>query len=421
MEYEISEKIQNAFQNILENDTVKKAWEFIKEDHAFSIKEHKQFIACEAPTFHEGKRAELFAEKLKEYGLSDVQITDYLDVYGVRKGCGNGPRILVEAHMDTVFPFGSVKEIVDRDGVIYAPGATDNTRGMTTLLAVLRAMNRFGIETEGDIIFLGTSREEGMGSLGGMKDFLEKGPKVDASVSVDGADTEAITCEATGYKTYEITFHGIGGHAYTDFGKMANPLHAAARAVAKIAAFEVPSEPKTTFCVSNFHAGNAAGAHAIVPEASIIYNIRSNSQEILDDLDRKVLDAIQEACDEETEKWGRDTITWDKKIYCDVPAGVEDHHMPLVEAAVAAANAFTAPERKEFIGIRKGGCVNGNMAIGAGVPAVTIGGGPKNAKIHSLDEYFPYEDAYRLPEEVLAILLMAAGLKDVQESVLCIK
>ena len=50
---------------------------------------------------------------------------------------------------------------------------------------------------------------------------------------------------------------------YGAFGDMANPLHAAARAVAKIADFQVPAVPKTTFCVSNFHAGNDAGIHAV--------------------------------------------------------------------------------------------------------------------------------------------------------------
>ena len=410
MEYTVSEKIQNAFDTIMSLPETEKALLFLEEDHAFSMAEHKEFIACESPTFEEKERAALYAEKLSEYGVSDVKTDAHGNVYGVRKGTGNGPVILCEAHMDTVFPKGSVKEIIDRDGVIYAPGATDDTRGLTAILAVLRAMKECGIQTEGDIIFAGMTREEGMGSLGGMHDFLADGHPVDASVSVDGADTESITCEATGFRTYEVTFHGIGGHAYVDFGDMANPLHAAARAVAKIADFTVPAEPKTTFCVSNFHAGNKAGAHAIVPEASIMFNIRSNDQAELDRLTKRSFDAVEEACREETEKWGKDTITWDSVQYVEVPAGVEDHHLPIVEAAVCAARYFTREDRKEYVHIPKGGCVNGNMAIGKGIPAVTIGGGPKNGKVHSLEEYFPYEEAYRLPKDILLLLLMAAGV-----------
>lgn len=415
MDYQISEKIKDTFARTIALPPVAQAIEEIRADHPFSMEEHKAFILCEAPTFHEEERAKLFAQKLTEYGLADVRIDGDGNVWGIRKGIGNGPVILVEAHMDTVFPFGSVKEVRDESGVVYAPGATDNTRGMTALLAVLRAMNKAQIRTKGDIIFCGTSREEGMGSLGGMRDFLEHGPKVDASISVDGADTEAITCEATGYRTDEVNFYGIGGHAYSAFGEMANPLHAAARAVAKIADFRVSADPKTTFCVSNFHAGNDAGVHAIVPKATIKFNIRSNSQALLDELEARVYKAVQEACDEETYRWGKDTITWDSRRFCEVPAGKQDRHAPLVEAAVAAALHFTPEARRQNVAIRDGGCVNGNMAIGRGVPCVTIGGGGLNRCIHSTDEYFPYEGAYALPQEVLTLLCMAAGVDGAAE------
>ena len=118
--------------------------------------------------------------------------------------------------------------------------------------------------------------------------------------------------EATGGETYEVNFYGIGGHAFGCFGKMAQPVHAAARAVAKIADFVVPSDPKTSFCVSNFHGGNDAGVHAIAPKATIKFNFRSNSQEELAKLRTNIFNAIEEACQEETAKWGQDTITWDK-------------------------------------------------------------------------------------------------------------
>lgn len=418
MDYTVSDKVQAAFDAAVKNERIKCAEAFLIEEFPFSMEEHKAFVACEAPTFHEEKRAEMFAGKLREYGLSDVQKDEYGNVFGWRRGRGNGPTLLVEAHMDTVFPFGSVQEMRDEGKKLYAPGASDNTRGMTAILAVLRAMNRAGIETEGDVIFCGTSREEGIGSLGGMRDFLAFGPKVDASISVDGGSTEGICCNATGYKTAEVNFYGKGGHAYSEFGKIANPLHAAARAVAKIADFAVPQDPKTTFCVSNFHAGNDAGIHAIVPQATIKFNIRSAEQEVLDELERRVYDAVQQACDEETARWGQNTITWEAKQYCDVPAGRQDRHMPLIEAAWLCANRFTAPEHLDEVQIAQGGCVNGNMAIKAGVPCVTIGNGHANGQIHSLDEYLDYHEGWRLPQEVVTLICMAAGAEGITESIL---
>ena len=418
MDYTASPKVKAAFDATVRHERIKNAHVFLIDDFAFSLQEHKTFIACEAPTFHEEARAALYAEKLREYGLSNVQGDSYGNVYGVWKGGGSGPTLLVEAHMDTVFPFGSVKTIRDEDEKIHAPGAADNTRGMTVILAAIRAMKHAGIQTKGDVIFCGTSREEGIGSLGGMRDFLAFGPKVDASISLDGGATEGICCDATGFKTAEVNFYGKGGHAYTAFGTVANPLHAAARAVAKIADFAVPENPKTTFCVSNFHAGNDAGIHAIVPRASIKFNIRSTDQKTLDNLEQRVFAAVQEACDEETARWGKDAITWDTKQYCDVPAGAQDHHAPLIEAAWLGAQFFTAEEYLDAVQIRQGGCVNGNMAVKAGIPCITIGAGHTNQRIHSTEEYLDYHEGWRLPQELVTLICLAAGAEEITDSIL---
>ncbi|MDD6316303.1 MAG: M20/M25/M40 family metallo-hydrolase [Clostridia bacterium] len=416
MEYQVSEKVSQLFQQVLSLEEVQKALAFVEADAEQSIEDQVALTLIEAPTFHEEARANAYAEYLGKLGLEDAHVDEFGNAVALWKGAGTGPKILVEAHLDTVFPFGSVKEVKRENGVLYAPGIVDDTRGLAVLLSALRGLKASGLQTSGDIVFVGTSREEGMGSLGGMKDFLDHNPDIEGSISVDGAWTESITFEATGFKTYEVNFYGIGGHAYGAFGKMANPLHAAARAVAKIADFQVAEEPKTTFCVSNFHAGNDAGVHAIVPKATIKFNFRSNSAELLEELNDRIFKAIQEACDEETARWGKDTITWDCKQYCDVPAGTQDIHAPLVEATYLAAKHLSPdPDKVEFT---KGGCVNGNMAVSRGLPCVTIGGGPIDSKCHNLEEFYPIENSHKCPQEVMLLLLMAAGIEGKTPSLL---
>ena len=295
MEYQVSEKVSQLFQQVLSLEEVQKALAFVEADAEQSIEDQVALTLIEAPTFHEEARAKAYAEYLGKLGLEDAHVDEFGNAVALWKGAGTGPKILVEAHLDTVFPFGSVKEVKRENGVLYAPGIVDDTRGLAVLLSALRGLRASGLQTSGDIVFVGTSREEGMGSLGGMKDFLDHNPDIEGSISVDGAWTESITFEATGFKTYEVNFYGIGGHAYGAFGKMANPLHAAARAVAKIADFQVAEEPKTTFCVSNFHAGNDAGVHAIVPKATIKFNFRSNSAELLEELNDRIFKEIGRA------------------------------------------------------------------------------------------------------------------------------
>ena len=114
------------------------------------------------------------------------------------------------------------------------------------------------------------------------------------------------------------------------FGKVANPIHAAGRAIAKISEVQVPSEPMTTFAVTNLVAGSYEAVHAIVPAATIRFNFRSNSQAELEKLRERIFAAIEEACKEETDRWGQDTITYTVKHICDVNAGNHDPHAAIV-------------------------------------------------------------------------------------------
>ena len=416
MDYQVSEKVQQIFDRLTGMEQVQKALDFIHAEEDFCVNEQLELVLIEAPTFHEEERAKAMCEKFRQLGLEEVQIDPYGNAMGLWKGTGGGPRILVEAHLDTVFPFGSVKEVRREGNRLYAPGICDDTRGLAAILSALRGLKASGLQTKGDILFAGTTREEGKGSLGGMKDLLDSNPDIDGSISVDGSCTEYIIYKATGYKTYEINFYGIGGHASADFGKMANPVHAAARFVAKVADFQVPADPKTTFCVSNIHAGTDTAIHAIAPKATVKINYRSQDGAILEELHQRVFKAVQEACDEETARWGKDTITWDCVNYCDVPAGKQDPHAPLVESAFLAAKAVS--EDPSIVKLLNGGCVNGNMAIARGVPCVTLGEGPRVNNVHNLNESFDPDGSWRLPQQILLMLLLAASIDGETDSVL---
>ena len=258
MSYEVSQSTKDALQALLDTKQVMQALQFAENDQEEIIQRQMELALIPSPTFHEEKKAARFLEMFKEEGLENCHIDEYGNCIGIRRGTGGGKTLLVEGHLDTVFPMETELKITRENGVIHCPGIVDDTRGCVVLLSVIRALNVAGIKTKGDIQFVGTVQEEGMGSLGGMRYYLEHHPEIEGSISVDGPGYHGVTFEATGFKTYEVNFYGIGGHASGAFGKIANPLHAAARAVAKIADFQVPTDPRTTFAVTNFHAGSPA-------------------------------------------------------------------------------------------------------------------------------------------------------------------
>jgi acetylornithine deacetylase/succinyl-diaminopimelate desuccinylase-like protein len=406
MAYEVSEKIQKTLDTLTASEPVKKALSFMEEDNEYIIQKQIEMTLIPSPTFHEQEKAARVIEIFKEYGLEDCHIDDYGNAIGIMKGSGGGKTTIVEGHMDTVFPLETKLEIKRENGWIYCPGIVDDNRGLASVFSTIRAIKAAGIQPKGDIHFVGTVQEEGMGALNGMKYYVEHHPELEASVSVDGPGYEEITYEATGIQTYEFFFHGIGGHAYGAFGEIANPAHAAGRAIAKISEIQVPEFPRTTFAVSGLYGGSHSSIHAIVDCCSFTINFRSNSQDELMKVKDKIFAAVQEACDEETARWGKNQITWDCKHYMDVNAGTQDPHAPIVEAAMAISSFLGCEEPA----LGHGGSTNCSRALEVGLPAVCLGGGsPWDSKCHSLAEQFCEFEAYKGCQITLLLTLMCAG------------
>ncbi|MCL2497337.1 MAG: M20/M25/M40 family metallo-hydrolase [Symbiobacteriaceae bacterium] len=407
MDYIISSKVAEAVATLTKIPEVQQGLAFLEADHPRTVQENLEMVVVKAPTFAEHQRAELFAHKLQELGLEGVHVDRHQNAIGIKRGYGNGPTILVEAHLDTVFPMDAIVEPEIKKNIIHAPGICDDTRGLVAILSLIRALQESGVKHGGDIYFVGTAREEGMGGFGGMKDLFDDHAGVfAASVSIDGSNVERICFNATGIKTFTFNFYGVGGHAYGAFGKVANPLHAAARAVAKISVLKVPTEPKTTYAVSNFHAGNDAGIHAIVDKATIKINIRSTGKAELEELEQQIHQCVADACREETEFWGCDTITFDCVYHVNNPAGTSDRHLPIVEATYAimkhlGTEPVFAPD----------GSTNASVPIVRGIPAVCLGSGGQSGGVHTTQEWYDPTDAFIGPQQTLLLALALSGIE----------
>ncbi len=202
MEYKVSEQVRQKFDALVKDEKVQKALKFMEEDQDAVIDRQIELTLIPAPTYHEQKKAERMLEMFKEEGLSDCHIDEYGNCVGIRKGTGGGKTTLVEGHMDTVFALDTELKIVREDGFIKCPGIVDDTRGCAAVLSTIRALNAAGIQTKGDIHFVGTVQEEGTGALKGMKYYVDHHPELEASISVDGPGYQEITYEATGIQTY---------------------------------------------------------------------------------------------------------------------------------------------------------------------------------------------------------------------------
>jgi tripeptide aminopeptidase len=407
--------VEAAYQAILTSPKVIKTLEDIKADDATAFAEQKRITEIPAPPFKEKVRAEYYLKRFQELGFKDAAIDSEGNVIGLRKGRGGGrPKLVVSAHLDTVFPEGTDVSVNEKDGVILAPGIGDDSRGLAALLSLIKSINANEVATVGDVMFVGTVGEEELGNLRGVKALFRDHADIDGFISIDGLGITRVVNQATGSHRYEMIFRGPGGHSFQEFG-LPSAIHAMGRAIAKISDLQTPSEPKTTFTVGTV--GGGTSVNAIAGEARMAVDMRSDSTEELLKLEARLLELVKQAVVEENARWKSDKITVETKLIGDRPAGIVALDSPIVEATKRAVSVISRAPRVTFAG----SSTDSNLAMSLGIPAVTIGGGGEGGNWHSRNEWYKPVDAYFGPQNALLTILMLTGLDGVTKPALQVR
>jgi tripeptide aminopeptidase len=352
-----------ATQALLANATVMKTLADIKADDDTAFAEQKRITEIPAPPYKENVRAEYYLKRFQELGFKDAAIDGEGNVIGLRKGSGGGrPKLVVSAHLDTVFPEGTDVAVRESEGAVRAPGIGDDARGLAAMLSLIKSMNANGVATMGDVMFVGTVGEEELGNLRGVKALFRDHADIDGFISIDGLGITRVVNQATGSHRYEMIFRGPGGHSFQEFG-LPSAIHAMGRAVAKIADLQTPSDPKTTFTVGTVSGGTSV--NAIASEARMAVDMRSNSTEELLKLEARLLDLVKQAVAEENARWTSDQLSVEIKLIGDRPAGIVAMDSPIVQATQRAVTAITRGPRAAFAG----SSTDSNLAMSLGIPA----------------------------------------------------
>ena len=154
MTYQPTQKSRQSLEHLYSLEKVQKALMYIEQDHERTIEQQIELCLIPAPTFHEENKAKRLAQMFEEAGLADVTITPYGNVTGVRKGSKSSRKVVLDGHMDTVYPLDTPLNVRRDEEFIYLPGIADDTRALAAQLTVIRALNEAQIETEKDLIFL---------------------------------------------------------------------------------------------------------------------------------------------------------------------------------------------------------------------------------------------------------------------------
>jgi acetylornithine deacetylase/succinyl-diaminopimelate desuccinylase-like protein len=379
---------------LLARPDIRAAFAHVERSRDAILREWIALTEVNAPSGKEAERAALIERLLRAYGSVEVRRDSAGNVVATRKGTGGGPAVVIDAHMDTVFQEGLQIKAEVRDGRVYAPGVGDDTRNVEALLATIRALDAAGVRTKGDLVFLFTVEEET--SFRGVEEFVKENKgKIGHYIALDGG-YEGFTYGGIGINWYRHHFVGPGGHTRSQTPPYSATLPAA-RAIQRIYQLELPQGVPANLNVGML--GGADVVNAKAADAWFTVDLRSTSNEVIADLEKKIAAIVREEAE-------RERMTARTELLSSTPAAQIPGHResPLVKTAEAVhyAMGFRPP-------VTLTGSNNGNVALLAGIPAISTGAGPCNNS-HALTENCEIEPLYKGIQKVLLLGVAVAQL-----------
>jgi tripeptide aminopeptidase len=292
------------------------------------------FAAIAAPTGAEERRLQWLERR-----LSDSPGERRRDGVGNLIWSNGDARLLVMAHVDTVFEEIAAPTI-ERDGDwLVGPGVGDNA---AAVMAVLWALEREGPAPGVAVAF--TVGEEGLGNLRGAREVCAALTPARA-IAVEGHNLDHVVCDHVGSVRARIAVAGPGGHSWRDRGTP-SAVHELVQVASALTA-------------QRANIGRIAGGgavNAIASEAELLVELRSLDEDELDLFAQRLQTiAVAAPLAVETEIVGRRG------------AGQIDPDHPLVRRAIAVRGELgLAPE----LGA---GSTDANAAAAIGIPAIGIG------------------------------------------------
>lgn len=386
------------------------AREAMRLDHPRMVEQLVTLTEIPAPPFGEDQRGQTFAALMRGSGLPDVSTDAVGNVIATRKGTDpKAAPLVVAAHLDTVFPAGTDVKVKREGTRLLAPGVGDDTRALAVMLAMVRAMDKAGIRTTRDIIFIANVGEEGPGDLRGTRHFFASDPRGKQAagfITIDGAGTGLITTRGVGSRRFRLTFTGPGGHSYGKFG-IVNPLAALAATVTGLYQVPVPADPRTTYAASVI--GGGTSVNTIPNQVFLEVDIRSEAPDEVARIDAALHDIAARAVDAENaardSSGGKVAVIF--KPIGDRPAGSTPETAPLVRIAAGAAQSVGYTPR---FGAQS---TDANVPMSLGIPAIAIGSGGSGGDAHAPSEWIDVAEGPSLDgmAAALATILGAAGLE----------
>ena len=231
-----------------------------------------------APTFHERPRLDWLENRLSASpGSRDRDVAGNL----IWRFADPRPRVVVTAHVDTVFAADIPLTVRHRDGRLIGPGVGDNAAAIATVIGVIEELTAEGsVELDGVAVAF-TVGEEGLGNLHGAQAVCEA-LRPEVLIALEGHGLDSIYVDAVGSLRALITVEGPGGHSWVDRGRP-SAVHALLALGRRLVELGTGAAPVNIGMVAGGRSVNA-----IASDAQLHVEIRALEEQAIDAFAREL-------------------------------------------------------------------------------------------------------------------------------------
>lgn len=346
-----------------------------------------------APTFREEERIEFLLNRFREAELSKNSIDEVGNGIGILKGENGEDNILMVAHADTVFDEKVDHTIDIKPDEAVGPGVADNSLGVALLATIPNLLDELDITLNKNLILMGATRSLGRGNLEGLRFFLSNfKDDIDGAIGIEGVELGRLSHTSIGMKRGEITCRVPEEYDWTRFGT-ASAIQTINEIINRINKIRLPQRPRTSIVLGSIKGGTSFNTTA--QKATLRFEIRSESAEIVNDIGRKMNEIVSEV----SSRTG-DSIELD--IFAQrEPGGIPYSH-PLVRTTRQIMESLDIESRP--------GPSTSELStfIEREIPAITLGL-THGDNLHEKNETIKIEPVYRGITQVIGTLLTLDG------------
>ncbi|PJG85735.1 M20/M25/M40 family metallo-hydrolase [Conservatibacter flavescens] len=342
------------------------------------LAELKELTEIESPSYAlEGVNqvADWFIQKAEKLGLSHQKIpmatdkvTDCLLVSN--NLAAEQYDILFVAHMDTVFPVGSGKDVpFTRQGNhINALGIIDDKAGALLAFYIAQELD---LSKYNIAIYLNSHEE--IGSLYAKESIREYAKKSRYCFVMEPAREDgSMVATRKGMVTYDIEFHGVAAHAGNNPERGRSALVEAANFIVAFSKLNDFEAGHTFNCVMT----NGGTAHNVIADfASLTIEMRYRKPSSVEFFEQQLKSILENPL--------VDGVTAKKRLVNDEAPMIDEEYLPKLKLLFDEAGKELDCK---ISWVDAGGMSDGNIAASAGCPTID-GLGPTGGNMHAKTEY----------------------------------